>query len=397
MPALIKNLITRSLSKKWNTVRGGKNQIGMDEAPVLPKQNATEDNNHHEILTNNYYGYGYSLPAPPKLAEDLEIPSQYYEKPPEAVVVSDTSSDDDSSEDEKDVAKKYGYGDAFPDSDNVAIKLPRRLSSRKNSVCQRRHSSIHRHQTLTLTEEDDNKNLPFHPHRTPRRSSLKGSCPQRAARRRASIGTCTIPAERRMSIEEEIAIGAIEPSQILEVNLPGRRESIKRRRSIQFNEDVNVRNIQPTSKVEGAVKKELWFQADEYNTIKNKTRALLQKVDSNGNVNGKKYCTRGLESYMECPKKRDSELYQAWDSVLMEQEMQRKLNIYDDESLGRFYKQTSNMSVLEATKRAALDAEEVASFYQSQQPQNQQMEPQRQGSDNSASSRRRRVRRASIA
>merc|ERR1712232_710351 len=269
--------------------------------------------------------------------------------------------------------------------DYVATNLPRRLSSRRNSVCQRRRSSIRRQQPLTLTEEDDDENLPFHPRRMPRRSSLKGSCPQRAARRRASIGTCAMPAERRMSIEEEIAVGAIKPSQILEVNLPGRRESIKRRRSIQFDKDVNVRNIQPTSKVKGAVKKELWFQDEEYDTIKNKTRALLQKVDSNGKVNGKKYCTRGLENYMECPKKRDSEIYQAWDSVLMEQEMQRKLNIYDDETLGSFYKQTSNKSVLEATNRATQDAELVASFYQ------------RQGSDSSASSRRRRVRRASIA
>merc|ERR1712172_387243 len=315
--------ITHSLSKKWNSVRGGKNKIGVDEAPVLPQRNTNEDNNHILILTRNYDENGYLLTASPKLAEDLETPSPYYEKPPETVVVSDTSSDDDSSEDEKGTAEKYGYGDASPDSNDVATKLPRRLSSRRNSVCRRRRCSIRRHQPLTLTEEDDNKNLPFHPNRTPRRSSLRGSCPQRAARRRASIGTCTIPAERRMSIEEEIAIGAIEPSQILEVNLPGRRELIKRRRSIQFNEDVNVRNIQPTSKVKGAVKKELWFQNEEYNTIKMKTRALLEKVDSNGTVNGKKYCTRGLENYMECPKKRDSERYQAWDSVLMEQEMQR--------------------------------------------------------------------------
>merc|ERR1712232_1370397 len=275
--------------------------------------------------------------------------------------------------------------------DYVATNLPRRLSSRRNSVCQRRRSSIRRQQPLTLTKEDDDENLPFHPRRMPRRSSLKGSCPQRAARRRASIGTCAMPAERRMSIEEEIAVGAIKPSQILEVNLPGRRESIKRRRSIQFDKDVNVRNIQPTSKVKGAVKKELWFQDEEYNMIKNKTRALLEIVYSNGIVNGEKYCTRGLEKYMECPQKRASVKYQAWDSVLMEQEMQRNLNIYDDESLGRFYKETSNMSVIQATNRATLDAQEVASFYQ----QEEQTEPERQGFDGSTSSRR--VRRASIA
>jgi len=351
---------------KWNSVRGGKsNKIGADEAST----------------------------------------SLHYEKPPEMELVSDNSSDDNSSsEDENDAAEIYGYGDASPDSDDVATKLPRRLSSRRNSVVSRRRGSIHRQQTLALSEEDEN--LPFHPQRMPRRSSLKGSCPQRSARRRASIGTCTMPAGGHMSIEEEIASGAIEPSQILEVKLPGRRESIKRRRSIQFSEDVNVRKIQPTSKVNGAVKEELWYQGDEYNTIKKKTFALLKKVDSNGINNGKKYCTRGLEKYMECPQKRESEKYQAWDSVLMEQEMQRELNIYDDESLGRFYKQTSNLSVVEATNRAALDAEEVASFYQpppqaekeqQQQQQQQDTEPERQGSDGSGGTYRRRVRRASIA
>jgi len=382
--------------------------MGVDEAPVLPQQ----ADNRRQILTRNYDGYGYSLPQPPNLAEDMETSpsSPDYEKTvPEAVVVSDTSSDDDSSEDEKDDAEKYGYGEAAPDSDDVvAAKLPRRLSTRRASVGvgRRRRSSISRQQPLTLNEGngEDDENLPFHPQRMPRRSSLKGSCPQRAARRRASIGTCTMtPAERRMSIEEEIAIGAIDPSQVLEVNLPGRRESIKRRRSIQFNEDVNVRKIQPTSKVKGAVKKELWFQDDEYSTIKKKTRALLDKVDSNGVVNGKKYCTRGLEKYMECPEKRASERYQAWDSVLMEQEMQRKLKIFDDESMGRFYKETSTTSVVEATNRANLDAREVASFYEPQQQQqqieqqNQQLE-QREGNDESAPPpRRRRARRASIA
>jgi len=350
MPALIKKSITRSISKKWNSIRG--------------------------------------------VAEDLEASLPYYEDEavPEAVAVSDTSSDDDSSEDENDTAKKYGYNDAS-NFDDITTKFPRRLSFRQGRSQVRRRSLICRQQPLALTEEE---NLPFHPQRKPRRSSLKGSCPYRAARRRASIGTCAATSTKtQLSIEEEIANGAIKPSQILELHLPGRRESIKRRRSIQFNEDISVHKIQPTSTVKSAIKKELWFQTDEYDMIKKKTRALLEKVDSNGIVNGKKYCTRGLEKYMKCPQKRASEKYQALDSVFTEQEMQRVLEIYDDESLGRFYKDTSSMSVVEATNRAALDAQEVASFYQPQlpspQPQNQhtgENVPERQGSDKSTSSHR---------
>merc|ERR1712238_400262 len=189
---------------------------------------------------------------------------------------------------------------------------------------------------------------------------MGGTCPTRAraARRRASIATCTAS-----SIEEELACGTLQPSQVLEIRLPGRRESIKRRTSITFNEDVNVRKIQAISKVKGAVKEELWFQDIEYSQIKKKTKALIEKVDASGQFDGKKYCTRGLEKYMECPQKRALKKYHGWDSVLMEQEMQRNLHIYDDEAISGFYQQTNQENVVEATTRAQLDAQEVASFY----------------------------------
>merc|ERR1712048_936520 len=184
-----------------------------------------------------------------------------------------------------------------------------------------------------------------------------------------------------IKIEEDLASGLISQSQVIEMKLPMRRESIRRRRSIQFDEDVYVRKIQPATSVKGAEKKEMWFQDDEYHTIKRKTRALLDKVDSNGIVNGKKYCTRGLEKYMEDPKKRAEEKYQAWDSVLMEQEMQRKLKIFDDESMGRFYKRTSITSAAEAHSRATAGAAEVATFY-NEKVETQEPLPPQEVSDN---------------
>merc|ERR1711957_302553 len=230
-------------------------------------------------------------------------------------------------------------------------------------------------------EKENDENLPFHPQRQPRRSSLKGSCPTRRASRisrRASIASCSSGTTNNtnintistrtlttMKIEEEIAIGELDPKKVVEIQLPGRRESIKRRISITFNEDVNVRKIQPVSKVKGANKEELWFQDQEYSIIKKKTKALIEKVDENGIVNGKKYCTRGLEKYMQDPVERVQGKYDAWDSVLEEQELQRKTNNYheSDENIARLYKYTSTMSIIQATQRAAYDAEEVASFY----------------------------------
>merc|ERR1712194_978066 len=327
-----KKSITRSLSKKWDSVRG---------------------NNNSNYKTTR-------LSSSPSTDKDED----------EVAVLSDTSLDDSDSSsggDEDNAAEKYGYGDAAPDTENTKSSFPKRLSTRhtirrrsstRNSI--RRRSSICRQKPLSLSEDnDDDENLPFHPGRAPRRSSIKGTCPTRArARRRASISTCTA-----VSIEEELASGTIQPSQVLEIRVPGRRGSIKRRTSITFNEDVNVRNIQAISKVKGAIKQELWFQDVEYTQIKKKTRALIQKVDATGTFDGKKYCTRGLEKYMECPQKRASKKYQGWDSVLMEQEMQRNLQIYDDESISGFYKQTAQENVVEATHRAQLDAQEVAAFY----------------------------------
>jgi len=343
MPALLsKKSITRSLSKKWNSVRGNNNnnysKTSNDISSIIID----------EVEGSTFYD-GYNYCVRPSSTADKSVP--------EAEVVSDTSSDDsDSSGGEDNAAEKYGYGDAVPDTETKSF--PKRLSTR-NSI--RRRGSIVRQKPLSLNEDNnDDENLPFHPERAPRRSSIKGTCPTRArARRRASIATCT----NVVSIEEELASGTIQPSQVLEIRVPGRRDSIKRRTSITFNEDVNVRTIQAISNVKGAVKQELWFQDIEYSQIKKKTRALIEKVDSTGTFDGKKYCTRGLEKYMECPQKRASKKYQGWDSVLMEQEMQRNLQIYDEESISGFYKQTAQENVVEATNRAQLDAEEVASFY----------------------------------
>jgi len=314
MPAVTKKSITRSLSKKWNLVRGNKKK-------------------------NN-------------------IPAEE-----EAAIVSDTSSEDsDSSGGDEDIAEQYGYGGATRDTGTKSF--PKRLFTR-NSI--RRRNSICRQTPLSLNgneHEYDDETLPFDPHRAPQRSSIKGTCPQRAharARRRASIVTCTFVS----SIEEELASGTLQPSQVVEIWVPGRREesTITRRTAITFNEDINVRKIQAILNVKGAVKQELWYQAVEYLQIKQKTRALIDKVDALGHCDGKKYCTRGLEKYMACPQQRASKKCQGWEAVFREQKRQRQLQTYDAEAIGQCYQQTAAINVMEATHRGQVNAAEVASFY----------------------------------
>ena len=393
MPAALapKKSFSSKLSKKWNSVIGnGKNnnnKVGNIKfvVPITGSIQLSNDDDEesgdyktttatHDSIINNKSS-GNSKTTTTK-AVAVSTPTQT----PESVVISDTSSDEDEEEEEID----YGYGDATPDSENFAVQatdddvaddvaeaasslFPKRLSSRMSSN--------------NGEEKENDENLPFHPQRQPRRSSLKGSCPTRRASRisrRASIASCSSGTTNNtntntistrtlttMKIEEEIAIGELDPKKVVEIQLPGRRESIKRRISITFNEDVNVRKIQPVSKVKGANKEELWFQDQEYSIIKKKTKALIEKVDENGIVNGKKYCTRGLEKYMQDPVERVQGKYDAWDSVLEEQELQRKTNNYheSDENIARLYKYTSTMSIIQATQRATYDAEEVASFY----------------------------------
>lgn len=356
MTAFVKKSFTRSFSKKWNSMKAkNSSKVSVDDAQmvIIESDNDTKETNSD--------GYGYSTePSPLEMLKDtMNTPSMYYEGPPEADIVSDASSDDDSSDDDGDAIEKYGYGDASPDTE--ANQLPRRLLSR-SCIFKQRRIILPRTMSLDLCRENDkdDKKLPFHPKRTPRRSSLKEISSIRSSQQRASIGTYE---QQRQSIEEDLANGVLATSQVIIMKLPMRRESIKRRRSIQFDEDVHIQQIQPTASVKGANKKDLWFQDDEYRTIKTKTRTLLSKVDSNGTINGFKFCMRGLEKYMQNPTKRAQEKYQAWDCVLMEQQMQRQLGIFDDESIGQFYKRTSINSAAEAHCRASADAVEVASFY----------------------------------
>jgi len=366
MPNLLasKKSFSRSLSKKWNSVlTGGGGGLG---------GGSKHDNNRKK--------YGAKVISLDRSDEE-EVPSTVKGGPPPVQQVSDTSSDESEGEDEaEDAAAKYGYGEAAPSSEvtsDAATPMPRRLSTRASvgfgnggARNTSRRASIQRQTPLHFDDEDDNGaddgNLPFHPRRMPRRSSMKNSaCPLRVSRR-ASIGTPHELQQRRLSMEAELAIGAIDATQIYEIQMPNqcRRESIKRRRSIQFNEEVNVRSIQAVSHVPGAIKHELWFQEAEYSTIKKKTRALLEKVDQNGIVNGKKYCTRGLEKYMEQKAgARSQTRYAAWDTVLMEQELQRQLHIFDEVSIGQQYAVTSTMNAAEAARRATCDADEVAGYY----------------------------------
>lgn len=174
----------------------------------------------------------------------------------------------------------------------------------------------------------------FCPGRMPKRSSLKGS--------ERSKAQSPLP-ERR--------------SETYEILLPGQSKTIERQRSITFEDKVDVQNIEPVRLLATGGSRSLWYQENEYETIKFKTLALLDRVDhSSGIVDGKKYCTRGLEKFMT-PEATEVKKHQAWDSVLNEQFLQRKDGEFDEETLAMIYMYSTKRSRLEASRRANLDAQ----------------------------------------
>ena len=194
---------------------------------------------------------------------------------------------------------------------------------------------------------NDHSIKPFCPSRKPLRSSMKQS--------------------ERSQMPSQLST---EPSQFgamgdtFQILLPGRMEPIERRRTIRFDGKTNVVNIEPIRLLATDGPKCMWYQEIEYEAIKFKTLALLDRVDhASGVVDGKKYCTRGLEKFMT-PETTEVKKHQAWDSVLNEQFLQRKDGEFDEETLANVYKYSTHRSKKEALKRAKLDAEASEAYLQ---------------------------------
>ena len=177
----------------------------------------------------------------------------------------------------------------------------------------------------------------------PRRSSLKqkdGSSPRAA--RRASI-----------QMGEEIT-----------VRLPGRKELVRRRSFISFSSDVRVRPIVPVSKLSKNPEK-LWFQNDELTHIKQKSWKIVHD-ELLCQVLGRKskYCTRGLERLL-MPDKAKQNKHSSWDTVILEQELQRNKGIFDEQCLASKYQCATANSQLLAQERAKEDEAEIQQYLRS--------------------------------
>jgi hypothetical protein len=151
---------------------------------------------------------------------------------------------------------------------------------------------------------------------------------------------------------------------MMEITLPS-RETVKKENFIKFNELVEVKRV-PSSTDLGTAKKDLWFQKDEMNQIRNESKRLVDLLDESV-VDPKHVDIRGLEEHRKAERKKSKErIYGGWDAVLDAQDDQRYTGNYNMEEIASLSRKVSMNSLLEAQRKAQKDAKDVARYISGQ-------------------------------
>lgn len=151
---------------------------------------------------------------------------------------------------------------------------------------------------------------------------------------------------------------------MMEITLPS-RETVKKENFIKFNELVEVKRV-PSSTDLGTAKKDLWFQKDEMNQIRNESKRLVDLLDESV-VDPKHVDIRGLEEHRKAERKKSKErIYGGWDAVLDAQDDQRYTGNYNMEEIASLSRKVSMNSLLEAQRKAQKDAKDVVRYISGQ-------------------------------
>ena len=246
--------------------------------------------------------------------------------------------------------KSYGYEDAAPD---VAANKQKSYGYQKASPgVSSKKSEINAASELSLDAAKPKKSKKskkglFHSFRkdkdpttrgrTPRRSSMK----QEGKPRRSSIGF----------------------TGEIEVKLPGQARTVRRRRSISFdNDNILVQEIKPVTEL-NPDKKEMWFQDEEYDVMQQKAHMMSEFVMMGGEEMAKKRNieTRGLEKLYDYAQVEETQQL-AYRSVFLEQGFQREEGEYNEEVVSCLYKVASMQSQAKAVARAKGDEEAIEEY-----------------------------------
>jgi hypothetical protein len=148
----------------------------------------------------------------------------------------------------------------------------------------------------------------------------------------------------------------------IEVNLPGKREPVRRRTSISFCEEDQINEVVPVASLTDEPKA-LWFQDEEYSAIKKKLRSIIHAVERGKSPTKKKNCTRGLEGHFgEGAESKGKSRETGWDAVLREQYMQQHEGSFNAEEISVLYRLSSMESKIEAARRATRDESEAKHY-----------------------------------
>lgn len=125
--------------------------------------------------------------------------------------------------------------------------------------------------------------------------------------------------------------------------------SVSSVKSCSFREEPEIRHVPAaTSMVNDP--SDLWFQKEDFENFREKTRRIISNVDENGRgKNGKKYCTRGLEKYMAA-------------ASIKRKNIRRNILLALEDGDSSSLEDYSEGSVSEARKLAATDAKEATNI-----------------------------------
>jgi len=191
---------------------------------------------------------------------------------------------------------------------------------------------------------------------------------RRARRRSSTVGTTVAFDPTRVPLKCCTKRTSQSPTEELQprpkrgesykVYLPGNAGCIRRKRTIQFNDGVHIREVRSSLSLCKGEHRLLWWQDDEHASIKENLLRLLSRVNSKGvsKTNGRRYCTRGLERFLDTKHDWDADRAEAEKAVYREQTHQREMGTFDDLRIAAVYFRRTRASMQRASSRGIEDA-----------------------------------------
>jgi hypothetical protein len=143
---------------------------------------------------------------------------------------------------------------------------------------------------------------------------------------------------------------------LVEVRVRGERFPVHRRRSIDFNAKVLVKEVTPITEV--APHEDLWLQPDDFEKMKLDRRAVVEKhkrgtAEEHDDI-------RGLEKYLD----RSGKILKnrAWDAVLEEQEEQELTGVFNGDRIAAIYRSSTSGTPDKAAETGKKDHEAIRDY-----------------------------------